>query len=303
MSNTVLVDASSIAHANDNGAKLTVGSTQVQAVYGFLRSVRAMLNEYRGWNHVLLWDGRAQWRFDLYPQYKANRIAKTPEEEAEKAAYQKQVPIIRKMMQVLGMRQMLAQNAEADDLAGFLTRHLTSGDHRVVLKSGDSDWTQLVNPMCIWTDPIRDLRITHANFFEKTGYFSPKAFLEGKILIGDTTDFIEGVKGIGKKKAPEILAQFESVENFWRKVDSGEFTPKYVIHKNLASPEGRERFARNMKLMNLIDAPRPAASDLLKLTPSYNESHFRALCEKLNFRSVLRDFDTFVAPFKANAAH
>lgn len=298
MPNTVLVDGSNIAHANDQGAKLTVGTMQTQAIYGTLRSARAMLNDYRGWGLVFLWDGRAQWRYDLFPEYKANRAAKTPEEEAEKAAYQRQVPVIRKMLQLLGVRQIMATTQEADDLAGFFTRHITDAGSRVINVSGDTDWLQLVGPLAQWFDPIKDRRVTHVNFFEKTGYFDQHAFIEGKALIGDSSDNIDGIPRIGKKTAPEVLAQFRSVGEFFRQVDSGEFIPKYVVHKNLASVEGRALFERNMRLMDLRAAVCPPANEFANLAPTFNPDHFRVLCEKLNFRSVLRDFDTFIFPFR-----
>lgn len=301
MPNTVLVDGSNIAHANDKGAKLTVGTKNTQAIYGMLRSMRVLLTEHRDWNLLTLWDGRAQWRYDIHPEYKGNRAPKTPEEAAEKEMYQWQVGVIRKMFQILGLTQLLVKTQEADDLAGYLSGLLTRAGNRVKLVSGDMDWIQLVNEMCQWFDPIRDRRITHSDFFEKTGFFTPRAFLEGKALIGDTSDNIDGVAGIGKKKAPEILAQFDSVAEFWRRVEAGEFTPKYVIHKNLASPEGRERFARNVQLMNLIDAKPIVAAETVRLQPAFNAEQFRVLCTKLHFHSVLRDFDNFIAPFQENA--
>lgn len=301
MFDTVLVDGSNIARANDKGNKLSVGSFYTQAIYGTIRSLKVLARDYFGWNVIVLWDGRAQWRYDLYEEYKGNRAPKNPQEEAEDAAYKAQVPFIRKSLQFLGLRQFLVTDQEADDMAGFLGKRISANGGKVVYLSGDQDWIQLLDENSRWVDPINDRRIVFKDFIDQTGYFTPRAFLEGKAMIGDNSDNIKGVDKIGAKTAPEILAQFGSVDEFYRQVDSGLFVPKYVKHKNLASPAGREIFARNMKLMNLIDAKRPDPGQVVDLKPNFSPEHFRIICEKLGFRSILRDFDNFVTSFRRDS--
>ncbi len=296
----LIIDGNSLGHAAHNATKLTVGEMQTQAIFGMVKSVKLLAENYPGWNMVVLWDGKAHWRLDLHSEYKGNRKAKDEKQEAHKQAYKDQSPFVRKALQLLGIRQMLVTSLEADDMAGVLTRRATGN---VVLVSGDRDWLQLVRPNVVWFDPIRNYKVGMGNFTEFTGYFSPREFLEGKALMGDTSDNIPGVGGIGEKGAPEFMAQFKSVENFLKQVDDGSFVPKKKAHQNLASPEGRAAFDRNLRLMNLLDAPNPNKEDMQVTQPAYSEANFRVLCEKLAFMSILRDFDNFMAGFRDMQGH
>lgn len=292
---TLIIDGNSLGHAAHNATKLTVGSMQTQAIFGMIKSSRLLAEKYRGWRQLVLWDGSAQWRKDIYPEYKGNRKARDEKQAAHKQAYKDQSPFVRKALQILGLRQILVSNLEADDMAGVLTRTATG---EIVLVSGDQDWLQLVRSNVTWFDPIRDYTVGMGNFTEFTGYFSPREFLEGKALMGDTSDNIPGVGGIGEKGAPEFLAQFKSVAGFLAQCDDGSFVPKKKAHQNLAKPEGRAAFDRNLRLMNLLDAPNPERDQMIVIKPAYSEANFRALCEKLAFMSILRDFDNFMTPFR-----
>lgn len=229
----------------------------------------------------------------------------------------------------MGVRQMLVTSAEADDMAGLMTKKLAKAGQRVKLVTGDKDWLQMVQPGVVWFDPIRDRECNMSNFFEFTGYRTPEQFLDGKALMGDSSDNISGVGGIGEKGAPEFVAEFGSVAEFYRQVESGIFVPKKKAHKLLCgeSPftkqqwderyegdranvsefnkymetwpgQGKLIFNRNRKVMNLLDVPIPPKEDVSVIAPTYNRDAFRALCEKLAFHSILREFDAFLEPFE-----
>lgn len=291
----LIIDGNSLGHAAHNATKLTVGEMQTQAIFGMVKSCKLLAENYAGWQQLVLWDGKAEWRKALHPDYKANRKAKDEKQEAHKEAYKAQSPFVRKALQLLGIRQMLVTSLEADDMAGILVKRAAGN---IVLVSGDRDWLQLVRPNVMWFDPIRDYKVGHGNFTEFTGYFTPREFLEGKALMGDTSDNIPGVGGIGEKGAPEFMAQFKSVDNFFKQVDDGTFVPKKKAHQNLATEEGRAAFARNLRLMNLLEVPNPVKEDMQVIPATYNEANFRLLCEKLAFMSILRDFDNFMTPFR-----
>jgi len=333
MANTVIIDGNSIAHASHNSPKLTVGSFETQAIFGMLKTLRAMKRDYPGWNFIVLWDGRAEWRFDLLPEYKGNRVAKNDIEEKDKAAFKAQSPFIRKALSLLGVRQLLVATAEADDMAGILSQRLSASGNLVVLMSGDKDWIQLVNPRVKWFDPIRNREVTEANFFEFTGYRDPQAFIDGKALTGDSSDNISGVGGIGEMGAPEFVAEFGSVQSFFDLCDSGKHVPKLKARQRLLGTcplnkdewiakfehdvsstvpkekqfkkyvdswpgQGRLLFPRNRRLMNLLDAPKPSNDDVTVIPAKHDKDRFRILCEKLAFASILREFDAFTKTFE-----
>lgn len=294
---TIIIDGNSLGHAAHNATKLTVGEMQTQAIFGMVKSIKLLAEKYSGWSMLVLWDGKADWRKAIYPDYKENRKAKDEKQLAHKEAYKAQSPFVRKALSLLGVRQMFATSHEADDMAGILVKKI-AGTQDIVLVSGDRDWLQLVRPGVIWFDPIRDNTVGSGNFMDFTGYFTPQEFLQGKALMGDSSDNISGVGGIGEKGAPEFLAQFKGVRNFFTQVDDGTFAPKKKAHQNLASPEGRAAFARNLKLMSLLNVPTPNPEDTNIIAADYDEGRFRVLCEKLSFLSILRDFDNFIRPFR-----
>lgn len=296
----ILIDGNSVGYSNHCGAKLTVGTFQTQAIFGFIKSMRALRLENPDCSDLVLWDGVAQWRYDLYPGYKADRD-KDPTQALMRENYKKARPFIYKALDYLGVRQLTVTSAEADDMAGLLSKSL-SVNNKVTLVSGDKDWLGLVNENCGWFDPIRNTKVSHRNFYEFTGYPTGKAFYEGKALMGDTSDKINGVGGIGEKSAPVFLAQFGSVAEFLRQVDSGEYVPKKKVEQNFAlntgePTDGRAIFTRNHKLMNLLDVPKPAPEDVQYSKPMYDKEKFRFICERMNFASILANFDNFVRPF------
>lgn len=298
--NLRLVDGNSVGRAAHAGRVLSAGGMQTQAIFNFIKGARNWIMEAPDFTPLILWDGRAQWRFDLYPEYKGKRDD-SPEKIAVSEAYKQQKPYIIKMLQSLGVRQVMAKHEEADDLAGMFVRGRLASHpgSQIKLTTGDEDWAQLIRPGVEWEDHRERSKFFNLeNLFDKTGYRTPYAFLEGKALQGDSSDNISGVGGIGEKKAPEILAEFGSVREFWRKVDTGEFKPKYAIHKRLASAEGRAIFGRNIRLMQLIKPREIPAGSTVVYRGEYDREKFLDMCSSLAFMSIIRDKASFLAPFE-----
>lgn len=283
----LLIDGSNITHANHNGTPLTANGMQVQAIFGVIRSLRAMLEKaYDNPLPIVLWDGRAQFRFGLYPDYKGNRDPGDLKAEQSRQAYQKQVPFLRKGLEFLGVAQALHLEREADDLAAYFSDAYAAQGKRVTLVSGDKDWIQLVKPGVTWFDPIRDRQVTHATLLDMTGYASVESFVDGKTLEGDDSDFIEGIEDMGPKTAQLFLAKWGTVNRFLVAVDAGEAQPAQRKSKHaktlhpeqvLCSPEGRARYARNHALMDLRRGPRIKGSDIQLTKKPPNPEAFQLL--------------------------
>lgn len=293
----IIVDGNSIGHANHSGTTLTAGNMETQMIYGTIKSIRGMATKYHNYRIIVLWDGKNRWRQSIFAEYKGNRVAKDEKEQASKDSYEKQVKFARKMIQHMGVGQCFATTHEADDIAGIFIKRAKAAGEDVILCTGDKDWLQYVEPGVMWFDPIRDRMANHGTFFEFTGYRTPHQFVQGKALQGDVSDNIPGVGKIGEKGAPELLARFGSVEDFWDMVDEGAYSPKTKAHQHLAAPETREAFKRNMKLMNLKEAPAPLAQDMVVIAPDYDPNKFKLMCEALAFRSIAKDIDGFLEPF------
>lgn len=298
MAKTLIIDGNSIGYASHHGTKLNAGGMQTQAVFGFVKSMRELRSLYPEHTPMVLWDGRAEWRFDLLPSYKSNR-SNDPKKLADKEAYKEQGPYIRRALTHLGVRQMTVGTHEADDMAGFMVSSMSRNpENDIVLISGDQDWLQLVRNNVSWRDMRDDAKIINSkNFYDKTGYKTPFAFLEGKCLQGDASDVIPGVGGIGEKGAPEFLAQFGSIKEFWRQVDSGEYVPTKKAWINLASKEGRQAFLRNLKVMQLIKVAKPEKDKVSVEAGALDKEKFAEICEELAFGSILKNLDSFLSVF------
>lgn len=300
MTDTLIIDANAIGYAAHAGPKLRSGELETQAIFGFIKSMRGMKRYYPGYAPLVLWDGKADWRYTLLPEYKGNRTT-DPNRVKIKESYVQQRPHISKMLSALGVRQFTALKHEADDMAGYFVNQLTAGkpENRIAMVTGDVDWAQLVRPNVTWRDVRNEGRDIHmSNLMDQTGFATPYALLEGKCLQGDTSDCIPGVGGIGEKGAPEFLAEFGSVREFWRRVDSGELKPRYKSHLNLCSAAGRMTFGRNFRLMQLMKVAPPAKQDVILDIGKFDRELFLDLCAEYGFNSILKDPDTFLRDFK-----
>jgi 5'-3' exonuclease len=295
----LLIDGNSVGYACHYATKLHSGGMETQAIFGFVKTMRELRVTYPEHTPMVLWDGRAHWRFELAPEYKSNRD-NDPRKVEIKEAYTKQTPHIKAMIEALGVRQMRVLTHEADDMAGYLVPELTKkSGNEIILITGDRDWLQLVRPGVTWRDMRDDAKIvTMDNFFDKTGYKTPLAFLEGKCLTGDSSDCISGVGGIGDKGAPEFLAQFGSIKNFWAQCDSGEFKPTKKAHISLHSGEGRKLFGRNLRMMQLLRVPKPDPAAVEVHKGAFDAEVFNTMCEELAFASITRNLTSFTKPFE-----
>jgi len=173
--------------------------------------------------------------------------------------------------------------------------------------SGDKDWIQNVaNPWVEWYDPIRDRSVTHGTFLERTGYFSPAEFVQGKALQGDTGDNVPGIEGIGKDTAMKFMAAHPSVEAWFAAIDKGAFEPAARKSKTakslhpeqiLNSPEGRAIFRLGMQLMDLRNCPKVEPGELIVTKNKGDRAKFLYLCQRLAFASILREQGAFLAHF------
>lgn len=305
MNNKLIIDANSVGHFANNGSKLTLGEMPIQAVYGTLRTLRATIALYQQYDPIVLWDG-ASWRKDIFSEYKANRDKRETAAEKiqalRKDSYKRQVPLIKKGLQLLGVPQVSALNMEADDLAGMLTdRYATKG--KVVMMTGDKDWLQLVKPNVAWRDFIKGKVVNSSNFKEITGVDTSEKFIEVKALSGDAGDNIPGVGGVGEKGAIDFINTHGSFSNFLEKVTFDKTfnlakEPKKI--RDLVEDEGKAiTFAHNIKLMDLRTSHRPAAINMTADKGAANKDLFRTFCDRLLFSSITQELDEWIRVFPA----
>jgi len=277
----------------------------------------------------VLGDGRS-WRYEVFPNYKASRD-KPPETKQEieqatiRASVKSQKRLLIEALKLLGVRRMSTLNLEADDLAAMLVRRYAA-TKSILLLSGDKDWIQLVRPNVTWLDLINKRRISVASFSARSpagesvgiGFVRdegkpteqwvslarPDQWLDVKCLMGDKSDEIEGVGGIGEKGAIELVREYGSVDNFVMQtidhsIDVGKLPKKF---RDFAQSDAKQDiFKRNQMLMNLDSARIPASNGARMVHAPFDDSGFRTFCETWMFQSILKDFDNWTTPFKGEA--
>ena len=305
MTRTLLIDGNNFLFAaQHNGSKLTAGEQEVTAIFGFLGSLRNVMERWPGSIPVVLWDASPSWRYDLYPDYKGNRD-KNPSLVAVKNALQSQRPIIKDILDLMGVRQLAIPRQEADDLAAHLSRVLPG---QIVLVTRDGDWQQLVRDRVCWYDHRNDKVINVDNFQEVTGYADTDRFIEAKCIHGDGSDNIPGVGGLGEKAAALILGEFKSMQElaaawpvFSATIGKGHPWSRYrkKIEAALDDPKMWDRLALNRRLMDLGDADY-TREDYRKISRpgAYNEAELKRMMGKLGFHSILRRYDAWIEVFR-----
>lgn len=304
MSNYLLIDGNSIGNAANNTKPLQIGDLQVQAIFIFLKMIRKQISTYQNYEPIVLWDG-ASWRYQMFPDYKSDREKLNTKHEKEaadrKVHYKRQVPHIRKALQLLGVKQIHALNMEADDFGAMMVDLAKRKSGRAILLTGDKDWIQLVEHGVIWKDPIKDRTVTIQNFEEFTGVKTPQQFIELKALMGDGGDSIPGVGGIGDKGAIEFLNTYGSFNNFLNMVTLEKTVDIKTLPKkfrDLIEDESKAMtFDRNLKLMDLRhpQRPKPLNTSIDKGEPDL--AKFKRFCELLMFKSILDTLPTWASVF------
>jgi DNA polymerase-1 len=185
--------------------------TQLNAVYGFTSMIMKLLENLETSHIALVLDyGGKTFRSEIYPEYKANR-ASCPLDLIP------QFKIIRDSAKAMNLAILEKQGFEADDIIATLTKKYAHEDFQVMIISSDKDLMQLINTNVLMYDAMKNKMITEKNVEEKF-FVSPNRVLDVLALIGDQSDNIPGIKGIGPKTAAELINQFGSLENIFMNI-------------------------------------------------------------------------------------
>lgn len=242
----VLIDGNSIAYRaffalpllnNDKGV-------HTNAVYGFTMMLMKILEDEKPTHILVAFDaGKTTFRHKTFSEYKGGR-QKTPPELSE------QFPFIRDLLDAYGISRYELENYEADDIIGTLSLTAERDGYEVKVISGDKDLTQLSSPATtvgITRKGITDIEeYTPEHVSEKYG-LTPEQIIDMKGLMGDPSDNIPGVPGVGEKTAIKLLKEFATLENLLNSIEqvSGnklkekleEFKNQALMSKELATIE------------------------------------------------------------------
>lgn len=247
------IDGNSIVNRAFYGIRMlnAPDGTPTNGIYGFLTILRRLLDDEKPDGLCVTFDLRAPtFRHLRYDGYKAQRKG-MPSELAV------QMPLLKETLDAMGILRMEKEGYEADDLLGTISRRCSAAGHECVIVTGDKDSLQLIG------DNTRVLHVktrmgqtdtvnyTRQRFEEEYG-FEPVRMIDLKALMGDASDNIPGVPGVGEKTAMELLHRYGSLEGVYAAIDAPEL--KEGVRKKLREGESSARMSYELATI-VTDAP------------------------------------------------
>ncbi len=249
------------------------------AVFGFKNMLQKLLRQERPQYLAVVFDERGPtFRHEFDPTYKANRKP-MPDDLAA------QLPYIHRLVQAFNIPTLSLQGYEADDIIGTLARRFTDQGYDIVIVSGDKDLCQLVNEHVIMLDTMKDQRVGVAEVQERFGV-EPARVIEVLGLMGDTSDNVPGVPGVGEKTAKQLIATFGTIEEVLARVEEVKQAKLRERLKEHAESARRSLQQVTLDLEVPIDIPVAELSvdgvDIEALRTLYDELEFRADLQSLS---------------------
>ena len=211
----ILVDGSYYLFRNFHALPLSMQTKtglHTNAIKGTLNALKRLMEKYHPTHMAVAFDTKAPtFRHEMSELYKANRPT-MPAELAE------QIPYVHRMVQAMGIPLLMIDGVEADDIIGTLTHRAVAEGHHVVISTGDKDMCQLVNDCVIVENSFDNKVYDIAGVQEKFGV-APRQIIDYLTLMGDASDGIMGVAGIGGKTASKLLNDFDNIDRILANLD------------------------------------------------------------------------------------
>ena len=251
------------------------------AVYGFVNILTKLIIENKPTHLVVAFDaGKKTFRNDLYSDYKGTRKG-MPEELAS------QLPVLKDLLTKMNIKIVEKLGIEADDIIGTLSKRFTLP---CVILTGDKDCLQLIdNKTEVWLTKhgITDVVSLNERQLKEEMHLTPNQVIELKGLMGDASDNIPGVTGVGQKTALSLIEKYGTVENVYKNIDeiNGKLKDKLLADKDMAF--------LSLKLATIIlDADIQCEQEDCLLNNPFNED-VKKCFEKYEFASLLKRTDLF----------
>ena len=190
----------------------------VSAVYGFFNTIISLLRQYSPEYLVVAMDAKGKtFRHEMYDQYKANR-EKAPED------LHAQVPVINRFLDGMHIPHFSREGMEADDIIATIARKASENNLETVMVTGDKDLLQLVRSDVFALRPPRkgekEYRLCAEAEVRELFGVEPNQIIDYLTILGDSSDNVPGINGIGEKGAVKLLAEYGSLSNAYLNIDS-----------------------------------------------------------------------------------
>ncbi len=285
MNKLLLVDGSALLHRAYHAYPpfTTKSGIVVGAVYGVASILISALDEVKPSHVMVAWDlPKPTFRHLKYVGYKAQR----PKADSEMV---EQIPLVKDVIKTMGIVQVAEEEYEADDIIGTLSTKFSDSQIEVVILTGDQDTMQLVNEHVRVLTPAKGqnppVLYGPDEVWNKYGVH-PEQIVDYKALIGDSSDNIPGVAGIGPKGAANLIKMFGSLERVYRDIKEVQTHFGELTAKKLA--DGKESAFLSQDLSRIVtDMPLKISLDEMEYK-SFATEEVKQKFEELNFKSLVR---------------
>lgn len=253
------------------------------AVYGFFTMLFRVVEEYQPTHIAVAFDRKEKtFRHEKYAEYKAGR-RKTPEELLD------QIPMLQDALSKVGIHYAEQAGYEADDIIGALSKKAESANMETYIFTADKDQLQLIDGhvnVVLTKKGVSETKLmTRGTLFEEMG-ITPAQITDLKALMGDASDNIPGIAGIGEKTALKLLHDYPTIEELYEHIDD---LPKNKLHEKLVN--GKES-AFLSKDLATIEVDMPLKEDVASFSfAGFDMDGVRSMSEKYRFNSFLKRFD------------
>ncbi|HMM05725.1 MAG TPA: DNA polymerase I [Clostridiales bacterium] len=285
MKKVLLIDGNNILHRAYHGLPLlkTKDGRYTNAVYGFLKMLQKILEQENPTHVAICFDkGKNTFRHRKYPAYKAQRKPLDPE-------LLEQMPLIREVLDWNGYICLDSEEYEADDLIGTLAVKTAEAGDSAVIFSGDKDLLQVLGDrvsVVSGKKQLTDLVKTDENAFREKYGIAPLQLIDVKGLMGDASDNIPGVMGVGEKTALKLITAYDSVENLYAHIDE---LPQNKMKEKLVNDKDMAFLSKDLATV-ITDVPLNFSWD--ELIPQDKKiDELKTLYRDLEFRSLLRELN------------
>ncbi|HRJ57482.1 MAG TPA: DNA polymerase, partial [Anaerolineales bacterium] len=246
-------------------------------IYGFARELIRVLEQEKPEYLAVAFDVGKTFRDEIFPEYKATR-EKMPDD------LRSQIERIRSMVDMFNIPRLEMDGYEADDVLGSVAKLAAEQGLGVKIITGDRDLLQLVNERtAVYLAGDDQTYITDADVVKKLGV-RPGQVVDYKAIVGDTSDNIPGVKGVGEKTAVALLEKFETLDAIYANLDQVEkrWQGKFEASKETAyMSRDLARIETNLKLKFNLEEAKVTPFDSAKLEEFFKEMEFKTLTAKV----------------------
>jgi len=284
VSKCLLIDGNSIINRAFYALPpLTNGSgLHTNAVYGFTTMLLRMIEEEKPTHVLVAFDaGKRTFRHEKYGEYKGGR-SKTPPELSE------QFPLLKELLRAMNVQQFEIEGYEADDIIGTLAKRADEGGMETIIVSGDKDMLQLASDkvrIALTRKGISETEVYDPDAIREKYQLTPQQITDLKGLMGDASDNIPGVPGVGEKTALKLLHEYGTVEEVIARVEELKGKMKERIAENADSARMSKEIATIYR-----NVPVDVSWDEIEFR-GFNPEKTQEMFQKLEFKSLLERLD------------